>query len=102
MRIRLRRNWLLLSILGVSCILRVWGINFGLPFFLHPDETKIVEPAITMAFGFKEAILTGNIELFNPHFFFYPSFLMYFLMLKIIGLKLLFGVLSILSLGQIS
>ncbi|OJI08418.1 hypothetical protein COT69_02730 [candidate division WWE3 bacterium CG09_land_8_20_14_0_10_39_24] len=62
----------LILILIFSFVLRVWGISFGFPFFLHPDETKIVEPALTIAFNIKNAD-------FNPHFFYYPHFLMYLL-----------------------
>ncbi|MFH1565741.1 MAG: phospholipid carrier-dependent glycosyltransferase [bacterium] len=82
--------WLIL-ILGF--ILRIYGISFGFPFFLHPDETKIVEPALTMAFNIKDAD-------FNPHFFYYPHFLMYFLVIVIQCIKVVlipFGLFNSLS-----
>ncbi|MBU1017086.1 MAG: phospholipid carrier-dependent glycosyltransferase [Patescibacteria group bacterium] len=72
----------LILILLLSFGLRVFGISFGFPFFLHPDETKIVEPALTMAFNIKTAD-------FNPHFFYYPHFLMYFLVIIIQIIKVI-------------
>ncbi|HID43227.1 MAG TPA: phospholipid carrier-dependent glycosyltransferase [Archaeoglobaceae archaeon] len=55
----------IITILGF--IFRIAGINFGLPQVFHPDEPFIVERANTMA-------LTGDM---NPHFFIYPSLLIY-------------------------
>ncbi len=97
-----RSNSILIVILIVSFLLRVWGINFGFPFFLHPDETKIVEKAITMAFGFKEAIFAGDLKFFDPNFYFYPSFLTYLLMFNILGLKVIFLILKFLTLGKVT
>ena len=65
-------NYRLILILVLAFILRIVGLNFGFPFFLHPDETKIIEPALTIAFNIKTAD-------FKPHFFYYPHFLMYLL-----------------------
>ena len=99
---RVRSHWALLSILALAFALRIWGIDFGLPFFLHPDETKIVEPGITMAFGFKEALLAGDLYFFDPDFFFYPSFLMYLLMGGIIFLKAGFVMIDVLPFVSLS
>src|SRR4030067_1738176 len=60
--------FLLSIILALSFILRVYGINYGLPLHLHPDEWSQIEPSLKMF----------NWDL-NPHVFYYPSFLTYFL-----------------------
>ncbi len=57
----------LLLILLLAAAVRLWGISFGLPnVFCRPDESTIVITAL----GF------GKMD-FNPHFFNYPSLLMY-------------------------
>lgn len=61
-------TFLLSIILALSFILRVYGINYGLPLHLHPDEWSQIEPSLKMF----------NWDL-NPHIFYYPSFLIYFL-----------------------
>jgi len=81
-KLKRRSIWLIL-IMILAFLVRLWGINFGFPFILHPDETKIVEPALTIAFDIR------NTSLWNPHFFFYPHFLMYFLVIVIRVLKVL-------------
>src|SRR4051812_48589250 len=48
-------------------ILRAWSLRFGLPFTeSRPDETTLVR--VALKFG------SGDL---NPHFFNYPSFMMY-------------------------
>ncbi len=65
----LKTNYLLLLALCFGLFLRLYGIDFGLPFLYHPDESILIERALS--FG------TGD---FNPHFFEWPaSVLMYFL-----------------------
>ena len=34
------RPFIISAILGIALILRVWGINFGLPYLYHPDEPR--------------------------------------------------------------
>src|SRR5262245_9439517 len=58
----------LLLILALAAAVRLWGIRFGLPYVLYPDEALIVNHAL--AFG------TGDL---NPHDFVYPSLYMYVL-----------------------
>ncbi len=60
-------KWLLVAIVLLAASLRIWGINFGLPYLYHPDEPWTVNIAQNM---FK----TGDT---NPHFFQWPSLLMY-------------------------
>lgn len=67
-RFTLRFNDLIvLTILILGFVLRVYGNNWGLPQLLHPDEPAIIDRAIRMAD-------TGDL---NPHWFCYPSFLIY-------------------------
>uniref|UniRef100_A0A7C6EBU9 Phospholipid carrier-dependent glycosyltransferase n=1 Tax=candidate division WOR-3 bacterium TaxID=2052148 RepID=A0A7C6EBU9_UNCW3 len=69
--------------LAIGLIVRLIGINFGLPYATgaRPDELVIIRH--TLPFG------TGDL---NPHFFHYPSFFLYFSFL-IFGIYFLFGLL---------
>jgi hypothetical protein len=62
---RLRAAWLISAILILGLSLRLWGINFGLPFMDHPDEGVPVRIALRF-------LQTGNL---NPEFFHWPSLL---------------------------
>lgn len=62
-------------IAGAGLFFRVWGMWFGLPYLLHPDEPTFVDKA--MRFG------TGNL---NPHWFGHPgNNLMYIMFFEFIG-----------------
>ncbi len=61
---------ILIAILVLGFGLRIYGIDFGLPHSYHDDEDRLVHHAL--AFGM------GDL---NPHYFNYPSFMMYFLFL---------------------
>ena len=65
------RRWrfLLIAILALAMLLRLWGMGFGLPQKVHPDEPLLADRAV-------DALVTGN---FNPAFFHWPSFMIYFL-----------------------
>jgi 4-amino-4-deoxy-L-arabinose transferase-like glycosyltransferase len=54
-------------ILILGFAIRLYGNNFGLPMRLHPDEPFLVDSAYRM-------VQTGDL---NPHWFYYPSLLMY-------------------------
>lgn len=56
----------LTGILGLAIALRVWGLPYGLPHFVHPDEGIVVPVAMRF--------LTGDP---NPHFFNWPTLYMY-------------------------
>lgn len=58
--------WALLSVIGVAAVLRFWNIDWGLPHLYHPDEGSIL--VHSLGFG------TGDL---NPHWFRWPSLLMY-------------------------
>lgn len=64
----LKRHYIILIIMIIGLILRVWGINFGLPYKFHQDEPIIVNHAL--AYG------TGDL---NPHFFIIPPLASYIL-----------------------
>ncbi len=57
-----------IGILAVAAILRLWGVNWGMPYIFHPDERFMISRGVYF-FG-------GD---FNPHLFIYPSLLMYIL-----------------------
>ena len=65
-----REGWLLFAVLAVAFILRLWGVNFGLPYLYHADEPIVVNHAL--AYG------TGDL---NPHFFKIPPLVSYLLSL---------------------
>jgi len=60
-------KWLLIGVTLLAISLRIWGINFGLPYLYHPDEPVGVRIAQRM---FK----TGDL---NPHFYHWPSLTFY-------------------------
>lgn len=61
------KNALLALILILALGLRVWGIQFGLPYLYHPDEPNKIEIA-------QRILKTGDL---NPHYFLKPSFFLY-------------------------
>ncbi len=70
-------------IMVAGLILRIWGIDFGLPYQFHQDETIVVNHAL--AYG------AGDL---NPHFFAIPpltSYLLFFIYCIFFGLGSLAG-----------
>ncbi len=63
-----KSNYPILVIIAIGLSLRIWGINFGLPYQFHQDEPIIVNHAL--AYG------TGDL---NPHFFIIPPLASYLL-----------------------
>jgi len=63
-----KETLLLISVISIGFILRVWGIDFGLPHQFHQDEPIIVNHAL--AYG------AGDL---NPHFFIVPPLTSYIL-----------------------
>ena len=59
--------WCLAGVLALALGLRLWGINFGLPYVEHPDEPFWVIQVLKM-------IKSGDP---NPHDFIYPSLYYY-------------------------
>ena len=58
----------MIGLIVFGMILRVWGLNFGLPYSFHQDEPVVINHAL--AYG------TGD---FNPHFFVIPPLVSYIL-----------------------
>ncbi len=58
-----------LAVSALALALRLWGINFGLPYAVHPDEPVVVSTVLHMLRG----------PTANPDTFIYPSALYYFL-----------------------
>ncbi|MGH7428773.1 MAG: ArnT family glycosyltransferase [Candidatus Methylomirabilaceae bacterium] len=50
-------------ILLCGAALRIWGLDYGLPQFLYPDETKYIRPA---------QIYLKDRQIANPHYFLNP------------------------------
>ena len=65
-----KQHYLIIIIIILGFVLRIWGINFGLPHQLHQDEPIVVNHAL--AYG------TGDL---NPHFFKIPPLASYILFL---------------------
>lgn len=80
------RKWrdspILICLIALGFGLRVWGINFGLPYEYHPDEPLPVYTALAM----------GYTHDLNPHWFIHPSLLFYSL-LFLYGIYFLVGLL---------
>jgi 4-amino-4-deoxy-L-arabinose transferase-like glycosyltransferase len=64
-----RLSWALLLILLIAATVRLWGINWQMPWLLHPDEDKYASAALDM-------LRTGDL---NPHYFKNPALLTYWL-----------------------
>jgi len=81
---RTREKFILLALFLLSCCIRFYGIDFGLPHTeCRPDETTIINIALTF--------LDGDL---NPHFFNYPTLYMYLLAIVYfiyINVRLLLG-----------
>ena len=60
-------DWLLIAIVALGLALRLWNIDWGLPFVYHPDEPLSINGAIRM-------LKTGDL---NPHNFHWGSILHY-------------------------
>jgi 4-amino-4-deoxy-L-arabinose transferase-like glycosyltransferase len=58
---------ILILILLLSALVRVWGINYDLPYVYHPDEPVYIRIS-------QNIFKTGDL---NPHFFNYPSLFFY-------------------------
>ena len=74
-----KNKWALIAVVVCGLFLRLWGINFGLPFQFHQDEPIVVNHAI--AYG------TGDL---NPHFFIIPPLCSY-LLFFFYGIYFVFG-----------
>lgn len=70
---RIKRESLFVALIILfGFVLRLIGIRHGLPGIYHPDEPIVVSRAVSL-------VLNGD---FNPHFYHWPSLLMYILALQ--------------------
>jgi hypothetical protein len=60
--------WTIAAVCALGAVLRFWAIDYGLPGLYHPDETPILNRALTFAKGDP-----------NPHNFLYPTLHFYVL-----------------------
>ena len=78
--VKIKKEYIfLITILISGFILRIWGIDFGLPYQFHQDEQIVVNHAL--AYG------SGD---FNPHFFAIPPLTSYLLFI-IYGIYFILG-----------
>ena len=61
------RDPFLLAVLVVAAVLRLYGLDHGLPFVYNPDEANIMARSLAVARGL------------DPGYYLYPSFFFYFL-----------------------
>lgn len=59
---------MLLSIVVLGLLVRLWGVDFGLPYLYHPDEPNKIEIA-------QNIFKTGDL---NPRYFLKPTLFIYF------------------------
>ncbi len=78
-----RINWLLAAIIALGLALRLWNIDWSLPFITHPDEPLSVNGAIRM-------LRTGDLD---PHNYHWGS-LIFYLNALVYGIYFLFGKLA--------
>ncbi len=62
-----REHRLLVLVVVVALAVRLWAVGFALPYYIHPDEPRIVDHA-------KQIVETHDP---NPHWFIYPSLYIY-------------------------
>jgi len=69
----LRDPWLL-AILALAAVLRIYGLDHGLPFVYNPDEANIMARALS---------ISQNLD---PNYYLYPSFFFYLIFAAMGGL----------------
>src|SRR5262245_17436020 len=67
------------GVLALGLGLRLWGLDWGLPWAFHPDEINYVDHA-------QDLVTTGNL---NPRYFENPSLLTYLIALELLVLRAL-------------
>ncbi|OGH10525.1 MAG: hypothetical protein A2857_00870 [Candidatus Levybacteria bacterium RIFCSPHIGHO2_01_FULL_36_15] len=64
--ILIQKKWILLLILAIGIFFRFYNLNWGSPFYFHPDERNI-----------SSSVTQLNFPQMNPHFFAYGSLPIY-------------------------
>ena len=75
-----KQHWLIGLILLTAAIVRLWGLDFGLPYAYHVDEPRYIYSAVGI-------LQTGNL---NPNWFQQPSLYTY-LVTAVLGIYYLMG-----------
>ena len=77
------REWVARALVGgllaLGLGLRLWGLDWGLPWAFHPDEVNYVDRA-------QELITSGSL---NPRYFENPSLLTYLIALELVVVRVL-------------
>ncbi len=79
MKKSLKTNSLFIFIILIAALFRVYGLNWDQGFHLHPDERAIVMFTTPLQFPKTIAEFFSVQSTWNPHFFAYGSFPIYFL-----------------------
>src|SRR3712207_984813 len=80
-RPRISADWIiLLALFAGAAILRVWGVQWSLPYVIHTDEPNIVDAGVRI-------VKSGNL---NPQWFHYPALVIY-IQAAVYKLNLLWG-----------
>ena len=74
-------RFILISILVIGCLIRLYGIDWGLPYLYDPDESNRVSRAF---------LILANHDL-NPHWFGHPGTTVIYLLAGIYGLIFVLG-----------
>ncbi len=77
--LQIQNGVVITAILLLTLALRLWGIDFGLPYTYHPDEPGIVNRAVRF-------FRTGDL---NPRWFHYPTFYTYIVSAVYLGCYML-------------
>ena len=81
-------NFTLLAILALALLVRLWGIDHGLPFIYHPDEPALVRSAYGLRFG---NLNPGHFDWPHLHyylcFFIFESFIKFRALLQVLNLR---------------
>src|SRR3989338_8906418 len=87
------RAYLLIFIFVLAAFLRIWGINYGLPYFLVNDERALVYAALKMAElkTLIPAFHPGSFEIMNPMYNFLLSYVYLIFLAPFILIKYFIG-----------
>lgn len=81
-------NGTLLLILALALLVRLWGIDHGMPFIYHPDEPALVRSAYGLRFG---NLNPGHFDWPHLHyylcFFIFESFIKFRALLQVLNLR---------------
>lgn len=89
----LKKHWLLIVILGLALSVRLWGIDYGLPYFLVNDERPLVYAALKM--GELKTLIPSlhpeEFDIMNYRYNFLMSYVYLIFLIPLVLLYYLFG-----------